>query len=383
MSDPVRLPWARSPRSSVGVEWELALVDADSGDLRQTAGTVLDALAPRDDHPRIKSEFLRNTVELVSGVSRTVGEAAADLEGSMHDVRAVTDPQRVELMCAGTHPFARWTAQKVTPKDRYTRIVDRTQFWGRQLLIYGLHVHVGVEDRAKVLPLLQGMLTYVPHLQALSASSPYWGGVDTGYASNRSLLFQQIPTAGLPFQFDTWEELEAYTGDLVHVGVLDQFNEVRWDIRPSPGYGTLEVRVCDGPTNITELRALAALVHCLVEHLSTQLDHGRELPTMPDWFVRENKWRASRYGMDAIIILDAAGDEELVTDALGKLLVDLEPVAERLGCTAELAGIRDIVRHGASYQRQRAVAATHGGDLEAVVGHLVAEMRAGRPLPAA
>ncbi|WP_125773673.1 glutamate--cysteine ligase [Antribacter gilvus] len=380
MSTPARLPFARSERSTVGLEWELALVDTDSGDLRQTAGTVLEALAPDGDHPRFKSEFLRNTVEVVSGVSRTVGEAGADLQRSVEEIRRITDPQRVELMCAGTHPFASWEAQKVTDKDRYTRIIDRTQFWGRQLLIYGLHVHVGVEDRAKALPLLAGLLPYVPHLQALSASSPYWGGVDTGYASTRTLLFQQIPTAGLPYQFDSWEELEAYAGDMLHVGVVDQFNEIHWDIRPSPTYGTLEVRVCDGPTNLAELLALAALVHCLVEHLSTQLDHGRTLPTMPHWFVRENKWRAARYGMEAIVITDADGEEELVTDSVGKLLVELEPVAERLGCSAELAGVRDILRSGASYQRQRAMAARHDGDLEAVVHGLVAEMRAGRPL---
>lgn len=381
MSSPLRLPWAASARSSVGLEWELALVDADSGDLRQTAATVLDVLAPDGDNPRIKAEFMRNTVELVSGVCRTVGEAGADLAQSMQDVRAITDPQRVELMCAGTHPFASWTAQKVTPKDRYTRIIDRTQYWGRQLFIYGMHVHVGVEDRGKVLALLRGMLPYVAHLQALSASSPYWGGMDTGYASNRSLLFQQIPTAGLPYQFETWEELEAFAGDMIHVGVADYFNELHWDIRPSPGYGTLEVRVCDGPTNLAELLSIAALVHCLVEHLSTQLDQGRDLPNMPQWFVRENKWRAARYGMEAIIILDAEGNEELVTDAVGKLLVELEPVAERLGCTDELAGVWEIVRGGASYQRQRAVAAATGGDLEAVVHSLVREMRVGHPLP--
>ncbi|RXR27400.1 glutamate--cysteine ligase [Oerskovia turbata] len=378
----MHLPFARSERSSVGIEWELALVDKDSGDLRQVAQTVLDAVEPTDgsQHPHIRQELLLNTVEVVSGVCRTVGDAGRDLEAAVEEIRVLTDPLRVELMSAGTHPFARWAQQKVTDKERYATLIDRTQWWGRQMLIYGVHVHVGIEDRAKVLPISRAMLGYFAHLQSLSASSPFWGGKDTGYASNRALMFQQLPTAGLGFQFETWEQLEGYVGDMMHTGVIDQFDEVRWDLRPSPRFGTLETRICDGATNLTEVLALAALNHCLVEHLSTLLDEGKELPTIPAWFAQENKWRSARYGMDAIIILDRAGNEELVTEAVSKLLVELEPVAARLGCLAELDDVRLILRRGASYQRQRAVARRNGGELDAVVRALVAEMRAGRPL---
>ena len=378
----MKIPFAASERSTVGIEWELALVDTDSGDLRQVAQTVLDAVAPPGggEHPTIKQELLLNTVEIVSGVCHTVREAGDDLERSIEVLREVTDPLRVELMCAGTHPFARWTQQRVTDKQRYATLIDRTQWWGRQMLIYGVHVHVGIEDRAKVLPILRSVLTCYPQLQSLSASSPFWGGKDTGYASNRALMFQQLPTAGLPFEFDTWEAFEAYTSDMVHTGVIDEVDEIRWDLRPSPRFGTLEMRICDGASNITEVLAFAAMIHCLVEHFFTMIDEGRDLPVLPPWFTQENKWRSARYGMDAIIILDAAGNEELVTDAVSKLLVELEPVAERLGCTAELDGIRTILRKGASYQRQRAVARRNGGELDAVVASLVAEMRAGKPL---
>lgn len=378
----MQIPFATSERSTLGVEWELALVDSDSGDLRQVAQTVLDAVAPPGggEHPSIKQELLLNTVEIITGVCRTVGEAAADLERSIAELRTITDPLRVELMCAGTHPFARWSNQKVTDKQRYATLIDRTQWWGRQMLIYGVHVHVGIEDQRKVLPILQAVLTYFPHLQSLSASSPFWGGKDTGYASNRALMFQQLPTAGLPFQFDTWAQLEAYTADMIHTGVIDQFDEIRWDLRPSPRLGTLEMRICDGASNLTEVSAFAALIHCLVEHFSTMLDEGRDLPRLQPWFAQENKWRSARYGMDAIVITDAAGNEELVTDSVEKLLVELEPTAERLRCTAELDGVRTILRKGASYQRQRAVARRNGGELDVVVASLVAEMRAGKPL---
>ncbi|RLV55157.1 glutamate--cysteine ligase [Aeromicrobium phragmitis] len=375
--------FAPSRRSTVGIEWELALVDSDSGDLRQVAQTVLDAVAgPRgEEHPHIKQELLLNTIEIVTGVCDTVGEAADDLGSSIESLRPILDPLRVELMCAGTHPFARWTQQKVTDRQRYATLIDRTQWWGRQMLIYGVHIHVGIEERDKVLPISRALMTHYGHLQALSASSPFWGGQDTGYASNRALMFQQLPTAGLPFQFDTWPELERYVADMLKTGVIDVFDEIRWDIRPSPKFGTIEVRVCDGIPTMAELASIAALTQCLVEYYSRELDAGRPTPALPSWFTQENKWRAARYGMDTILILDAAGHEDLVaTDLSDRVLPMLEPVATDLGCRGELSGVRDIMDAGASYQRQRAVAARHGGALDAVVRSLVAEMRAGRPV---
>lgn len=376
------LPFAQSSRSTLGIEWELAFVDADSGDLRQVADTVLPAVsgAHGGDHPNIHPELLLNTIEIVSEPRRTVAEAAGDLERTIEAIRAVTDPLRVELMGGGAHPFARWTEQKVTDKQRYATLIERTQWWGRQMLIYGVHVHVGIESRDKVLPIWRSMLTMFGHLQALSASSPYWAGHDTGYASNRALMFQQLPTAGLGWQFEEWSQLEQYVRDMRHTGVIEQFDEVRWDVRPSPRLGTLEMRITDGATNLLELRAITALTHCLVEHFSTMLDEGREPPTMPAWFVQENKWRSARYGMDAILILDRSGAEQLVTESVEGWLETLAPVAERLGCAEDLDAVRVILRRGASYQRQRAAARRAGGDLVPVVESMVAEMRAGKPV---
>ncbi|MCR6690745.1 glutamate--cysteine ligase [Cellulomonas sp.] len=378
MATPVHLPFATSERSTVGIEWEVALVDADSGDLRQAAQAIFEAVGT--DHPNITQELLRNTVEVSSGKCRTVGEAGADLRRALDEVAAAAAPLRIDLMGGGTHPSAHWATQKVSDKQRYATLIDRTQWWGRQMLIFGVHVHVGIEDRAKVLPLSRAMLTVFAPLQSLSASSPFWDGRDTGYASNRALLFQQLPTAGLPYQFDEWGQLEQYVGDMMHTGVIDQFDEVRWDVRPAPRFGTLEMRIADGASNLLEVTAISALTHCLVEHFSSLMDAGEPLPTMPTWFVQENKWRSARYGMDAIVITNDAGDEELVTDVVSRWLTVLEPVAERLGCTAELEQVRVILRRGASYQRQRAVARRNAGDLDAVVASLVAEMKADRPL---
>lgn len=377
------IPFAKSERSTLGVEWELALVDADSGDLRQVAQTILDTLSPDgSQHPTIRQELLLNTVEVVSKVCTTTREAIADLTESVGLLRTLTDPLRVDLMCAGTHPFAHWGAQKVTNKSRYATLIDRTQFWGRQMLIYGVHVHVGIEDRDKVFPIISGLLAYYPHLLALSTSSPFWDGRDTGYASNRALLFQQLPTAGLPYTtVDSWETFERYVADMLHTGVIDAVDEVRWDIRPAPHFGTIELRVFDGVTNVRELASLVAFAHCLVEHLSRKIDAGEPLPSISPWFLSENKWRAARYGMEAIIITGEDGAEELVTDALDRLVGELLPVARDLDCEEELLGVREIIRLGASYQRQRQ--AFERGGVEAVVAHLVAEFRQDRPLPPA
>jgi carboxylate-amine ligase len=375
----MQIEFSESERSTVGVEWELALVDGSTGELVNIAEDVLRELGTPDgrEHPQITHELLENTVELVSRVHHTVPAAITDLQELIGLVRGVTDPLGVELMCAGTHPFAQWYDQKVTPNERYDRLLDRTQWWGRQMMIWGIHVHVGIDDRDKALPIVNGLLTYYPHLQALSASSPYWGGAKTGYASNRALMFQQLPTAGLPWQFGSWANYEEYVDDLVTTGVVTDHSEVRWDIRPSPKWGTVEMRACDGLSTADEVGAVAALIHCLTDRMSGQLDDGEEPVTLQPWFVRENKWRAARYGLDAEIIVSPDGEERLVSDSLRDLVVDLSPVAEQLGCLTELETVDVILRKGASYQRQLAVAEANGGSLQAVVSSLTHELRDG------
>lgn len=373
----MRIDFHASADYTLGVEWELALVDRRSRDLRNDAPHLFARSRHRLPHlERLHQELLRNTVELVTGVCRTVPEAMADLRATLAPVLTAGDDLDLDLYGAGTHPFASWTVQELSAGHRYEELINRTQWWGRQMLIWGVHVHVGLPARDRVMPVLSSLLNYYPHLQALSASSPIWAGLDTGYASNRALMFQQLPTAGLPFQFATWAEFESFAQDQLTTGIIDELSEIRWDLRPAPHIGTLENRVCDGVSSLTDLAALAALMHCLVVDLDTRLAAGEDLPTMPPWFAQENKWRSARYGLDAIVILDAAATERLVTDDLADLLVRLEPVAERLGCTAELASVADLVARGASYQRQRAVAAATGSDLVAVVDSVVQELRA-------
>jgi carboxylate-amine ligase len=376
-ADGVRIDFHASPRPTLGVEWEFALVDRRTRDLRNDAAHLFArAKARMPDPDRLHKELLKNTVEVVSGVCDTVGEAMGDLRRTLQYVVPACDELDLDLFGAATHPFASWTGQQLTEGHRYEELIDRTQWWGRQMLIWGVHVHVGLPDRDRVLPVLSALLTYYPHLLALSASSPIWAGVDTGYASNRALMFQQLPTAGLPFQFERWAEYERFVGDQLTTGVIDELSEIRWDLRPATRLGTLENRICDGVSTFAELAGLVALMHCLVVWLDERRAGGEVLPTMPPWHVQENKWRAARYGVDAIVILDAACEERLMTDHLAETVAALAPVAERLGCTDELASVLDIPARGASYVRQRAVAERTDGDLVAVVDSVVQELRA-------
>ena len=373
----MRIDFHASSEPTLGVEWELALVDRRTRDLRNEAAHLFARAKARLPNPeRLHKELLQNTVEVVTGICHTVPEAMTELRRALEVVVPAGDALGLDLFGAGTHPFAAWTAQELTEGHRYEELINRTQWWGRQMLIWGVHVHVGMPDTARVMPVLSALLRYYPHLQALSASSPIWAGMDTGYASNRALMFQQLPTAGLPFQFQSWTEFESYADDLVTTGVIEELDEIRWDLRPAPKLGTLENRVCDGVSTIEDLAALTALMHCLVVDLDTRLAAGEDLPMMPPWHVQENKWRAARYGLDAIVILDDRSSERLVTDDLTDEVARLEPVAARLGCTDELASVLEIPVRGASYQRQRAVAEATDGDLVAVVDSVVQELRA-------
>lgn len=358
------------------------LADADSGTLVPRGPEVLRALHDVDD---VTGELLTNTVEIVSRPHARVGDAIDDLRRRIDAVRGEADRRGIRLLSAGSHPTARWFEQEITPKTRYDKLIERTQWWGRNMMIWGLHVHVGVDDPRKVIPIVKALTGYLPHLQALAASSPFWACEETGYASNRALVFQQLPTAGLPWELDGWGDFERYVADLTRTGIVDEVTEVRWDVRPAPHWGTVEMRACDAVTNPTEFAAIAALTQSLVEWFSRRLDAGEDPGSLQPWFHRENKWRAARYGLDARVILDREGAQKPVREHLAELVDTLAPVAADLACGAELEGVRRTLEHGSSADRQRRVAhasGSDGPDLDAVVRHLIDEFAAGTPLPA-
>lgn len=393
--------FAGSPRPTLGVEWEVVFVDRATRDTVPCAPEVLETIAA--DHPDhgIQREFLANTVELVTGICADVPEAVADLGGQLRLVQAAADLHGVDVWSSGSHPYTRGTDQVISEKPAHQEILKRTQWWGRQMLIWGIHVHVGIRSAERVWPIINAIQVRLPHLLALSCSSPAWNGEDMGYASNRSLLYQQLPTAGLPPDIGTWDQWCSYMHDQATSGVINHTGSMHLDIRPAAKLGTIEVRISDSTSNLRELSAIVALTHALVVHYDRMLDRGEELPRIQPWHTEENKWRAARYGMEALIIVDRDTRERWVTEDLADLLEELRPVARELNCATELERVWEIVESGAGYERQRRAAVAAGAlpplateprvrEVEAALGGSpwaaavdlgVREMAAGRPLP--
>ncbi|MDT4893243.1 MAG: glutamate---cysteine ligase / carboxylate-amine ligase [Pseudonocardiales bacterium] len=378
----MRIDFSPSERTSLGVEWELELVDLETRELIGISDAVLEAIRPdgADEHPKAKHELLQSCVEVITGICRTVAEAKADLAETVATVAKAAAERNAGLMCSGTHPTTDWATQRVTEVPRYIALMERNQWMARQLQIFGVHVHCGVRSPDKAIPIVNALLAYLPHFLSLSASSPYWIGSDTGLASYRSKIFEALPTAGLPYQLSGWEAFEAYMDALISSHAIESIREVWWDIRPHPNFGTVELRICDGMPTLDEIGCAAALAQCLVERFDRQLDNGYTLPSPRPWLVRENKWRAARYGLDAEIVIDNSGTVRPVKEAITDLVDDLLPLARKLECAAELEAIPRLIERGASYQRQRAAATAAGGDLVPVVDLLLAEMRHGLAL---
>jgi carboxylate-amine ligase len=365
-----------SPSATLGVEIELGLVDRETRDLRGAAIEVLAALDDRVTHgdaehpPKVKHELFQASIEVVTGVCTTVASARADLEGSLDRLRRVTDDRGLGIVGSGTHPFADWRRLEISPDPRYAQLVESIQWPARRLAIHGVHFHVGVPSGPHAIAIVGSLAFHLPLFLATSASSPYWAGEDTGMASCRTKVFEGLPTAGLPPRLADWAAFESLMDGLLHAELIATIREIWWDCRPHPDFGTVELRMCDGIANLDEVAAIAAMAQSLVQWLIERFDAGEPLPTAEEWVVRENKWLASRYGLDSSLIVNRRPAVELVAD----LVATLAPVADRLGCRAELDRVNGIVESGASSSRQRALVA-EGGDLRDVVDALIAEHR--------
>ncbi|HEX2700848.1 MAG TPA: glutamate--cysteine ligase [Acidimicrobiales bacterium] len=374
-----------SETTSLGVEMELELVDAETRELRSAASEILDVLGVAHGdggHPKAKHELLESTIEIITGVCATVAEARADLAATLAELRVETDRRNIEILCSGTHPFSRWEDQQVSPDARYHQLVEEMQWMARRLQIFGIHVHVGVRTAEKAIAIANALSSYIPHFLGLSASSPFWMGRDTGLASARSKVFEGLPTAGLPYQLSGWAEFERFMTTLISAKAISSIREVWWDIRPHPNFGTVELRICDGLPTLREVASVAAMSHCLVEWMSGVYDRDGQLPVHRGWIIRDNKWRAARYGVDADIIVDDDGRLVPLRLAIADLVDQLSPLAERLGCAAELEHAL-VMAERPSYVRQREAAAAAGGSLVAVVDSLVQELHTDEPWVAA
>lgn len=372
----MQIPFNASAGPSLGVEVELELVDVRTGHLASHATEILAELGaghPDGEHPRAKHELFECCIEVITDVCSTVGEARTDLAATIAEVRDAAGRHGCTLICSGSHPYSLWAEQRISPSERYDELVEAMQWMARRLQIFGIHLHLGVRSGEKAIALANAVATYIPHLLALSSSSPFWEGHDTGLASTRSKVFEGLPTAGLPVELADWGEFEEYMTTLITAGAITSVREVWWDIRPHPDFGTIELRMCDGMPTLFEVAAVAALAQSLVAHLDALHDEGRLPPRPREWVLRENKWRAGRHGLDAELIVNDAGATKPAREAIAELVDQVRPHAEVLRCTEELAGIARLLEVGSSAARQRA-ASDGGKNLRAVVDLLAREL---------
>lgn len=372
----MKIAFNGSPRPTVGVELELQLLDPETMNLVAGAPAILQRTK---DLSHVKAELIESTIELNTDVCEDVAAVRRDLTERIRQLLAVADELGYLVACVGTHPFSKWAEQRITDSERYRRLVDQCQWPARRLMIFGVHVHVGVESGEKAIAISNGLTTYLPHLLALSASSPFFNDADTGLASCRSKIFESLPTAGLPYRLLNWAEFQRLMITLVSAKAIESIREIWWDVRPHPNFGTIEVRICDGLPTLDEVMAVTALIQALVVWLGDQYDEGEYLPLHRHWIVRENKWRAARWATDAEIIVDEDGNLERLDESLARLVEAVTPVAKQLGSDVELRGVGAMLRTGLSYRRQRRIY-DETGDYEEVMKALVREFRENAPV---
>jgi carboxylate-amine ligase len=366
------LEFTPSPRTTLGVELELQLIDPVTGDLVPAAPRVLERT---QGNPKIKPELFRAMLEVNSSPRDTVGELRADLTQTLLDLLDICDEMGIEIASAGSHPFAKEVERVLYPNERYQHLLDRHRWVLRRFFVFGMHVHVGVRDGDHAAATINGILPYTPHLLALSASSPFWHARDTGLASSRITIFEALPTAGHPCTFTTWDEFVQVYQAMVRSRAIASIQDLWWDVRPHPDFGTVEFRICDAVPTLSEAMSLVALIQSLVARIDTEYRRNRTIEPPAYWILRENKWRASRWGLDAEIVLDRNGATRLLRSELSDLVDSLGPLARSLGCHEELAAIPAVAASGLSYERQRRVLADTGS-FQAVTASLVEELSA-------
>jgi glutamate---cysteine ligase / carboxylate-amine ligase len=339
---------------TLGVEEEYMLLDNESFDLVQHVDTVLSAAQNGELTDRIGPELMQSVVEISTPVCKGVAEVDAELRKLRGLVSGIAGERGMRVGSAGTHPFSLFERQRITARDRYRNLVDQLQYVARRELIFGLHIHVAVDDPEKAIKVTSALLLHLPDFLALSANSPFWRGEATGLASSRQMVFAAFPRSGPPPRFRDYADYAEVVGQLEKTGCIADYTHIWWDIRLHPRFGTIEVRVMDAVTRVEETVALTAYVQALVKHYAERFDSGAELPSFHRILISENKWLGARYGLEAPVMDLATGRRNRVPVAqlIRRTLRDIEPHARELGAERELEGIKDILGKGNGADRQ-------------------------------
>jgi carboxylate-amine ligase len=339
---------------TLGVEEEYMLLDPETWDLVQHIDSVLAAVAHGAHEERIHAELMQSVLEVTTPVCRTPADVQRALAQLRSYVADIARSQGCRFGSAGTHPFSLFERQRITARDRYRQLVDQMQYVARRELIFGMHVHVAVDDPEKAVQVMNGLILHLPQLLALSASSPFWRGEPTGLSSSRQMIFAAFPRSGPPPRLRDYEDYAGLVGQLERTGCIADYTHIWWDIRPHPRLGTIEMRVCDAVTRLDDVVSIVALFQALVKLHCEQYDAGREIPSWHRLLTTENKWLAARYGLQAPVMDLATGRRNRVPVAqlVRRTLRDVEPHARELGSERELEGVREILARGNGADRQ-------------------------------
>ena len=364
------------PTFTIGIEEEYQTIDPITRDLRSHIHSEIIAKGKLRMEERIKAEMHQSVVEVGTGVCKNIKEAKAEVRQLRTEMVKLARENGLLLAAGATHPFADWRTQEIYPDERYHQVVEDMQLVARANLIFGLHVHVGMEDRETTIHLMNSMRYFLPHLLALSANSPFWLGMNTGLKSYRCKVFDKFPRTNIPDTFSSWSDFENFVNLLIRTKCIDNAKKIWWDIRPHPFFNTLEIRICDIPLRLDETIALAALIQATVVKLYKLHSRNQSFRQYSRALIMENKWRAARYGISGKLIDFGKECEVSERDLVLEYLEFVDDVVDELDSREEVAYVHSILQHGTGADRQLRVF-QETGDLKRVVDYMVLETQAG------
>jgi carboxylate-amine ligase len=369
------------PSFNIGIEEEYQSIDPDTRDLRSHIHAEIVQKGKTLLAERVKPEMHQSVIEIGTGVCRNIKEAKLELRSLRRQIIDLARQNGLRLAAGGTHPFAHWHKQEIYPDDRYHTIVEDMKMVARANLIFGLHVHIGVEDRETAIQVMNGARYFLPHILALSTNSPFWEGMDTGFKSYRCKVFERFPRTNIPDVYGSWSEFENYVNLLIRTKCIDDAKKIWWDIRPHPYFPTLEFRVCDVPMRVDETIAIAALCQAVIAQLCRLHEKNQTFRHYSRALIMENKWRAARYGLDGKLIDFGKQTEVPVRELLNEILDFVAEVLPELDSVEEIGYIQHILQEGSGADRQLKVFA-ETNDLKKVVDYMIDQTEQGLSEPA-
>jgi glutamate---cysteine ligase / carboxylate-amine ligase len=358
------------PAYTIGIEEELMIVDAETLDLTNSIEGLLADLEEVEKDGHVQPELMESVCEIATTPCRDTREAGQELRALRRTVQQVANDRGLAIGSAGTHPFALWEDQRIVSRPRYRDLIAGLQFVARQEIIFGIHVHVGIDDPDKAVHVVNGMRVHLPLLLALSANSPFWRGQQTGLDSTRTPIFRAFPRVGIPPRYDDWDDFARRIEFMTTCKVINDYTYLWYDVRPHPNLGTVEIRVMDSQTRVEHTLALAALVQAMVKELAEHFESGQQLSRYPYEMLDENKWLAARHGLDGTLVDLPETGRVPVRELTRRLIERLSPHADELGSREDFDGLEDLLENGNGASRQAVVyAANH--DLREVVREIV------------